>query len=183
MADSHNTECVAAYLESRIQSLNWFALPNTFVWPRMSGNEVITMMVALVTRLNVKDPDSEWSTIYVETITSLWQHTLWIRVVINSFIYVPHCCYGDTNCFIHGPKSSIRASYAHLILYKSCNETAYLNHIKSQVTIMQGVLVVCNNLDTYTQWGAEAGIFCAPLTHWGLVTPHGDSDLGQHWLR
>ena len=21
------------------------------------------------------------------------------------------------------------------------------------------------------------------LTHWGLVTPYGDSDLGQHWLR
>ena len=23
----------------------------------------------------------------------------------------------------------------------------------------------------------------ADLTHWGLVTPYGDSDLGQHWLR
>ena len=23
----------------------------------------------------------------------------------------------------------------------------------------------------------------AGLTHWGLVTPYGDSDLGQHWLR
>ena len=22
-----------------------------------------------------------------------------------------------------------------------------------------------------------------PLTHWGLVTPYGDRDLGQHWLR
>ena len=22
-----------------------------------------------------------------------------------------------------------------------------------------------------------------PLTHWGLVTPYGDIDLGQHWLR
>ena len=22
-----------------------------------------------------------------------------------------------------------------------------------------------------------------PLTHWGLVTPFGDIDLGQHWLR
>ena len=21
------------------------------------------------------------------------------------------------------------------------------------------------------------------LTHWGLVTPYGDRDLGQHWLR
>ena len=21
------------------------------------------------------------------------------------------------------------------------------------------------------------------LTHWGLVTPYGDVDLGQHWLR
>ena len=21
------------------------------------------------------------------------------------------------------------------------------------------------------------------LTHWGLVTPFGDIDLGQHWLR
>ena len=29
---------------------------------------------------------------------------------------------------------------------------------------------------TSSQWGN-------PLTHWGLVTPFGDIDLGQHWLR
>ena len=28
--------------------------------------------------------------------------------------------------------------------------------------------------------GAPAG---TNLTHWGLVTPYGDRDLGQHWLR
>ena len=26
-------------------------------------------------------------------------------------------------------------------------------------------------------------IFFCGLTHWGLVTPYGDRDLGQHWLR
>ena len=25
--------------------------------------------------------------------------------------------------------------------------------------------------------------FDCSLTHWGLVTPFGDIDLGQHWLR
>ena len=130
MADSHNTECVAAYLDSRIHSLNWFAPPNTFVWPRMSGNEVITMMVALETRLDVKYIDSEWPTVYLEAITWLCQHTPCINVVINSFIYIPHCCYikhlMETPIALYMAQSDRFESHTHIWFY--------INHVMRQHT-------------------------------------------------
>ena len=32
-------------------------------------------------------------------------------------------------------------------------------------------------------WHICASLGLDELTHWGLVTPYGDRDLGQHWLR
>ena len=36
----------------------------------------------------------------------------------------------------------------------------------------------------YMKWNSQCIPEVAlPLTHWGLVTPYGDRDLGHHWLR
>ena len=42
---------------------------------------------------------------------------------------------------------------------------------------------ICDLFNLILDSGIIPDIWCQGLTHWGLVTPYGDSDLGQHWLR
>ena len=54
-------------------------------------------------------------------------------------------------------------------------------HVSEDENVNPVFLKECSVCKPSQFWGlpGESGLF---LTHWGLVTPFGDIDLGQHWL-
>ena len=60
-----------------------------------------------------------------------------------------------------------------------------LDLLRDNVQCMIQLSVICTTTMLECHSSSVIAVFCreGELTHWGLVTPYGDSDLGQHWFR
>ena len=94
-----------------------------------------------------------------------------------------HCHYIDSACWRLG---SINRTHGNVIPHKSFFLYYYFvtsSRGSSFVLIPQS----CQAITSTNNEPDHRHIYASPdlneLTHWGLVTPFGDIDLGQHWLR
>ena len=59
---------------------------------------------------------------------------------------------------------------------------SFVCDIVSHIIVQHKITIIWARM-IQTECGWNKDTHCAALTHWGLVTPIGDIDLGQHWLR
>ena len=102
---------------------------------------------------------------------------------------------GNGHCILNSLATSLDHKYV-----KKFSVSWLLEKMKHECTINYNRYIPCmdgdingfhNKMNRYVMYKEYDSYFCDllsyimanALTHWGLVTPYGDSDLGQHWLR
>ena len=114
----------------------------------------------------------------------------WLSTNLESALY-QHCPHWELGtCPMLCQYSTVGSSYFMLIFLRSKDHSG---HGLSQWKTMLQCNVVSHWLSLHPELSQRSthkkmlhrSIWVSPvsLTHWGLVTPFGDTDLGQHWLR
>ena len=149
----------------------------------------------------------KWVPDFFYTISAaIWHHRYWSTLVevMACWLKVPSHYQNQSSCTIKS-YSSIHLRAIQLEIHMISNITKMslkIAHLKPWSTLAQAMacclmapshyLNQCWLLSIEVLWhspesnltvSAKATILYYELTHWGLVTPFGDIDLGQHWLR
>ena len=101
-------------------------------------------------------------------------HTIWENMIRKRTLYI-HVIQGCTMAQLSLYGMVVDEQHVPKI-QNYCTKTN--NSSKMAVMLTQTIYHLKDN-DTNT----FRNDFWWELTHWGLLTPHGDRDLGQHWLR